>query len=100
MRFASGLPISGQRVPVYDGEEDVADIRKMDFSEIEDEIEVLHERINRAKAAREEAAKNKAKAADEAKFNAEVEARLKAAAEKQDRKGLENAPQELSTNNP
>lgn len=100
MRFASGLPISGQRVPVYDGEEDVADIRKMDFSEIEDEIEVLHERINKAKAAREEAAKNKAKAADEAKFNAEVEARLKAAAEKQDRKGLENAPQELSTNNP
>lgn len=98
MRFASGLPISGQRVPVYDGEEDVADMRKMDFSEIEDEIEVLHERINKAKAAQQEAAKNKAKAAAEAKFNAEVEARLKAAAEKQDPKGPENGPQDLSTN--
>lgn len=34
-RFASGLPLSGQRVPMYDGEEETPDFNKLDLSERE-----------------------------------------------------------------
>ena len=35
-RYASGLPLEGARVPIYNGDEAVPDTRKMDLSEIED----------------------------------------------------------------
>lgn len=34
-RFASGIPFSGQKVPVYHGEEFVPDISKMDLADIQ-----------------------------------------------------------------
>lgn len=35
-RFANGLPLQGQKIPVYDGDEDQPDFRRMDLAEIED----------------------------------------------------------------
>lgn len=34
-RYASGLSPLGERVPVYDGDEEVPDLKKMDLAEIE-----------------------------------------------------------------
>lgn len=38
-RFARGLPVSGHKVPVYDGEEDLPDMKKLDLSERAEMIE-------------------------------------------------------------
>lgn len=35
-RYARGLPVNGERSPVYHGEEFVPDLERMDLSEIED----------------------------------------------------------------
>lgn len=100
-RFASGLPISGQRVPLYDEEDESPDIRSLDLSEIEDEIARLHKSVERAKAEQKIAADEKQAAKDK-----EIEAALAAyrnqAAKGQPEKNAaseaaQNAPQAQST---
>lgn len=44
-RYVRGLPISGQRVPVYNGEEYVPDVRKMDLVDIQEAKEATQRRI-------------------------------------------------------
>lgn len=34
-RFARGLPLDGARVPIWDGEEETPDLRRLDLAEIE-----------------------------------------------------------------
>lgn len=101
-RFASGLPISGQRVPVYDGDEDfIPDMRSMDLSEVEAEINRLHASIESEKNEKKAAADEKAAAKQK-----EIEAALAAyrqkpaaagAAEKEPKNEAQNAPQAQST---
>lgn len=53
-RFARGLPLGGQRVPIYEGEEDVTpDLRTLDLAEIQElkennlyQIQTLKSQLN------------------------------------------------------
>lgn len=56
-RFARGLPLGGVRVPVWDGEEEVPDFRKMDLADVEtfmrenkQEIEYLQKELEALEA--------------------------------------------------
>lgn len=42
-RYARGLPISGERVPVYNGEEDLPDLDRMDLAERQEALENARE---------------------------------------------------------
>lgn len=71
-RFASGLPMSGQKIPMYDGEEETNDLEKLELSErmaiirsAQEEIVEINERV-----------KKRQMEAQEAKMQAKIEARL------------------------
>lgn len=60
-RFASGLPVTGQREELYDYDEKgdpvsgaPLDIRRMDLAEVEDELASVRERIAQERARQEE----------------------------------------------
>jgi len=65
-RFAQGLPVTGQRTPLYETDpepdperESIVDPRTMDLSEIEDELQRITDSLSRA---RKEAAENERRA--------------------------------------
>lgn len=61
IRFASGLPLDGAKVPIYEGDEEMPDIDKMDNIEREryyDHLREMRKEVeDRVKAARVEAEK-------------------------------------------
>lgn len=60
-RFASGLPLSGNKIPYYDETDERPDPATLDLSELKDEIEEINDSItDRNKAAREKVEKEKA----------------------------------------
>lgn len=76
-RHASGLPISGERVPIYQ-EEEMPNLQKLDISELhqlkkqtDEEIQDIQEELRAADLA-------KAKEEENARIEAEVQKRLKA----------------------
>lgn len=54
-RFARGLPVQGAKVPRYDPDDESADPRRLDLSEIMDEIDSIKERVGEAEEARKAA---------------------------------------------
>ncbi|QCS36951.1 hypothetical protein [Tortoise microvirus 32] len=46
-RYARGLPISAGKVPIYDGDEDLPDFKKMDLSEQQELLRANAEHIER-----------------------------------------------------
>lgn len=45
-RYAAGLPLEGEKVPFYDGEEeDLPDVRKMDLAEVQEMREAIADNI-------------------------------------------------------
>lgn len=61
-RFASGLPIDGEKVPIYDGEEDaMPDMSKMDLAERQEWLEQAKTELAEVKARIEEEKLKKAK---------------------------------------
>lgn len=82
-RYVKGLPLTGEKVPVYDGEDDVPDFSKMDLSELEDyrrdvqnELDAYRQRVNDAKVKAEEEKLAKA-VQEELKRLKELEAKQK-----------------------
>lgn len=67
-RFASGLPLGGVKVPVYDGEEDLPDHRTLDLADIQEIKENNAQRISEMQRdlQKQKAAKAAKKAAREA----------------------------------
>ena len=91
-RFASGLPLSAGRVPIYEGEEEMTDLEKLDLAEREEilrsareEIREITERVNKRKLD-----------AQQRNLEEKVAARLKAEADK--RAQFEALKKEFETN--
>lgn len=60
-RFASGLPIDGEKVPIYDGEEDdMPDLSKMDLAERQEYIELAKSELSDLNVKLEEDRRKKA----------------------------------------
>lgn len=89
-RFAQGLPISGQRIPSYDENDDSPDVRTMDLSEIQDEINRLHASVESAQRDQKAAAAEKKKAADD-----EIKAALEAYRKPAEKLAAEKDPADL-----
>lgn len=71
-RFASGLPLTGAKVPVYDENDERPDPRAMDLTEIQDELDDTAEKY--AKIRKDYAAKTAEQKQEEERIKAQQEA--------------------------
>lgn len=69
-RFAQGLPLTGSKVPMYDEEDDSIDPRKMDLSEVQDELQHIESQIAERKQKLAQDMETKRKLKEEAENNA------------------------------
>lgn len=76
-RYAKGLPLMGQRVPMYDSENeiDLPDLTGKDLAEIQEIREQVQQEIYSIKDKAAQEAREKQKAAYEAKIEAEIKKR-------------------------
>lgn len=58
-RFAKGLPIDGSKVPIYDEENDLPDLRTLDLAEREDYINSYTAELNEIKQKQEKKKPNR-----------------------------------------
>jgi hypothetical protein len=78
-RFANGIPLDGGREPLYDGEEELTDLEKLDLSERQAILEEARQRIAEA----ETSVKKRREEAEQKRLDDLVEQRVKLRLEEQ-----------------